>query len=153
MTMPSERRRALRWGRATLECIGNDPGTPSELKVDAISVLAAFPGDRAVATCFLEQDDECLVRQLAAIEAAQDILRRACVCEELSEQTRFAAKATDRHFPQSWELSRAPWPQSPRGWVEFYLLRNMDAATLRHECLEIGITDADAACARLGSTT
>lgn len=25
MTMPSERRRALRWGRRTLEDIGNDP--------------------------------------------------------------------------------------------------------------------------------
>jgi len=149
MTMPSERRRALRWGRATLEHIGNDPGASAALKADAASVLAAFPDDRAVVTCFLEQDDTSLARQVVAIAAAQDILSRACQCPELSEQTRFAAKATDRHFPRAWELSKAPWPQSPRGWVEFYLLRDMDVETLRQESLQMGIADIDTACARL----
>jgi hypothetical protein len=149
MTMPSERRRALRWGRSTLEDIGIDPGVAAELKEEVDAVLAAFPDDRAIATCFLEQDDEKLARQLVALEAAQDILWRAGRCPELSERTRFAAQATDRHFPQRWELSQAPGPRSPRNWVEFYLLRDMDAETMQRELLELGITDIDAACARL----
>jgi hypothetical protein len=149
MTMPSERRRALRWGRSTLEDICNDPAVSAELKAEAVGVLAAFPDDRAVATCFLEQDDQSLALNLAAIEAAQDIFWRTSRCPELSEQTRFAAKATDRHFPQRWELSDPPWTRSPRNWVEFYLLRDMDADTMRQELLQLGITDIDVPCARL----
>lgn len=98
--MPSERRRALRWGRAVLHDIANDPGVPAALAMDAANVLAAFPDDRAVATCFLEHDDQQLQRHLVAIEAAQTVLSQACRCPELSEQTRSSAAATDRHFPQ-----------------------------------------------------
>ena len=149
MTMPSERRRALRWARATLGDIQSDPGAPAELKSDVAAVLAAFPDDRAVATCFLEQDDDNLARQLVAIEAAQEVLWHASRCPELSEQTRIASEATDRHFPQRWELSNASWTRSPRDWVELYLLRDMDAETMRQELLQLGITNIDAACARL----
>jgi hypothetical protein len=149
MTMPSERRRALRWGRSTLEDICNDPGVSVELKSEVDAVLAAYPNDRAVATCFLEQDDEKLARQLAALEAAQDILWRSSRCPELSEKTRFAVKVTDRHFPQRWELSEEARLRPPRDWVEFYLLRDMDAETMRQELLQLGITDIDATCSRL----
>jgi hypothetical protein len=129
--------------------IQSDPGAPAEFKSDVAAVLAAFPDDRAVATCFLEQDDDYLARQLVAIEAAQEVLRRASRCPELSEQTRIASEATDRHFPQRWELSKAGWTWSPRDWVELYLLRDMDAETMRQELLQLGITKIDAVCARL----
>ena len=65
---------------------------------------------------------------------------------QVSEQIRMA----DRHFPQRSELlSKASWPRSPRDWVEFYLLMDMDAETMRQELLRLGITNIDAACARL----
>ena len=92
------------------------------LKAEVNSVLAVFPDNRAMATCFLEQDDESLSRQLEAIAAAQSIFRRASQCPELNERTRFATKATDRHFPQGWEIGTAA---APRQWVAFYLLRNV----------------------------
>jgi hypothetical protein len=149
MTMPCERRRALRWARATLKGIHNDAGASPEVKAEAGAALAAFPDDRAVATCFLEQDDDNLARHLVAIEAAQKVLWRASGCPELSEQTRIASEATDRHFPQCWELSEASWTRSPRDWVELYLLRDMDAEAMWQELLQLGITNIDAACARL----
>ena len=112
MTIPSERRRALRWARATLEDIHSDPGASAEVKAEAAAVLAAFPDDRAVATCFLEQDDDNLARQLVAIEAAQEVLWRASRCPELSEQNRLASEATCcipcDHVPiRSWPLFKA----------------------------------------------
>ncbi|WP_144290003.1 BPSL0761 family protein [Ideonella sp. A 288] len=149
MTMPSERRRALRWTWAVLQDISNDAGVPAALGADVAAALAAFPNDRAVATCFLEEDDERLQRHLAAIEVAQEILNRARRCPDLTQQTRAAAVATDRHFPQNWEMSKAPWPMPPRDWVEFYLLQDMDAEAMRRELLERGIADKDLACERL----
>ena len=150
MTTPAERRRALRWARSTFEAIYNDPGASAEVKADTAAVLAAFPDDRAVSTCFLEQDDDNLARHLVAIEAAQEVLWRASRSTGLSEQTRMAIEATDRHFPPRSELlSKASWPRSPRDWVEFYLLMDMDAETMRQELQRLGITNIDAACARL----
>lgn len=134
--------------------IANDPGVPAALAVDAANVLAAFPEDRAVATCFLEQDEERLQRHLVAIEAAQKVLSQACRCPELSEQTRSSVVATDRHFPQCWEMSKAPWPLPPRAWVEFYLLRDLTAETMQQELQQLGIADTDRVCERLmGSGT
>jgi len=153
MTTPAERRRALRCARATFEGICSDPGAPAEVKAESAAVLAAFPDDRAVATCFLEQDDDDLARQLVAIEAAQEVLWRTSRSLGLSEQTRMAVEATDRHFPQRFELSKSSWTRSPRDWVEFYLLRDMDAETMRQELLRLGITNIDAACARLVQST
>ncbi len=149
MTMPSERRRALRWARAVLQDIRDDPGVPAALGADAAAVLAGFPDDRAVATCFVEEDDEHLKRYLESIEAAHDILTRAKRCPDLTEQTRIAALATDRHYPQRWEMSEPPRPIIPCNWVEFYLLRDLDAETMRLELLELGIADPDLACERL----
>lgn len=148
MTTPAERRRALRWARSTFEDICNDPGASAEVKAGAAAVLAAFPDDRAVATYFLEQDDDELARQLVAIEAAQQVLWRASRSPGLSEQTRMSIEATDRHFPQRSELSKESW-MSPREWVEFYLLMDMNAKTMRQELLRLGITNIDAACERL----
>ena len=105
-----------------MESLCRDPGAPPVLRAETAAVLAAFPDDRAVVACFLEQDDESLAKQLEAIAAAQRIFRRASQCSELSEPTRFAAKATDRHFPQGWEIGTAP---APRQWVAFYLLRDV----------------------------
>ena len=150
MKTPAERRRALRWARSTFEDICNDPGASAELKAGAAAVLAAFPDDRAVATCFLEQDDDDLARQLGAIEAEQEVLWRASRSPGLSEQTRTSVEATDRHFLQRYELSKENWtPLSPRDWVEFYLLLDMNAKTMRQELLRLGITNIDAACERL----
>lgn len=148
MTMPSERRRALRWGRAVLEGIRADPGVPAGLRADVDAVLATFPNDRAVATCFVEEDDSSLRGHLAAIEAAQQILVWAKCCPDLSQQTQLAAAAADRHFPQSWEMSKAPWPLPPRDWVGLYLLRDTDAETMRQELLAQGILDAVVVCTR-----
>jgi hypothetical protein len=147
--MPSERRRALRWGRAVLQKIANDPGVPAELAAEVVEVLAVFPDDRAVATCFLEQDDELLQQHLATIEASQEILAKACRSPELGDQTRFAAATTDRHFPQPWEMSKAPGQLPPRDWVELYLLRDLSVVAMRQELLQLGITDIERVCERL----
>jgi hypothetical protein len=129
--------------------ITNDPGLPAELAAKVAGVAAAFPDDRAVATCFLEQDDERLQQHLATIEAAQEMLAQACRCPELSEQTRFAAATTDRHFPQPSEMSKAPGQLTPRDWVELYLLRDLCVVAMRQELLQLGITDIDRVCERL----
>lgn len=149
MTTPAERRRALRWARSTFEDICNDPGASAEVKAGAAAVLAAFPDDRAVATCFLEQDDDDLARHLVALEAAQEVLWRASRSPGLSEQTRMSVEATDRHFPQRFELSKESWTLSPRDWVESYLLLDMSAKTMRQELLRLGNTNIDAACEQL----
>lgn len=130
--------------------IGNNPGVPPALKADVEHVLAAFPDDRAVATCFLEQDEDQLQRHLAAIEAAQKMLDRARRCLELNERTRSSAVVTDRHFPQDWEMSKSLCPLSAREWVDFYLLRDLSVETLRQELLQLGLTNIDTVCERLG---
>ena len=150
MTTPAERKRAQRWARSTFEDICNDLGASAEVKAGAAAVLAAYPDDRALATCYLEQDDDNLAQHLVPTEAAQEVLWRASRCPQLSDRTRIAVEATDRHFPQRSELlSRASWLRSPRDWVELYLLMDMDAETMRQELLRLGITNIDAACARL----
>lgn len=133
-----------------MQVVRNDPGVPPDLAADVDDVLATFPDDRAVATCFLERDEERLQRDLAAIEAAQEVLGRARRCIDLSERTRSSVVATDRHFPQNWEMSKAPWPLSSREWVEFYLLRDLSVETMQRELLQLGFTDIDMVCARLG---
>lgn len=149
MTMPSERRRALRLARAVLESIANDLKVPEVLAADVAEVLTEFPEDRAVATCFVEDDEVRLRRYLGAIEAAQKILVQAKCCPDLSHKTRASAAATERHFPQIWEMSKAPWPLPPHDWVEFYLLRDLDGETMRLELLQLGLPDTDLACKRL----
>lgn len=143
MTMPSERRRALRWGRKTLEDIGNDPGAPTALKAEATASLLEYPDDQALVTCFLELTDERLARQLTAIAVVQGIFQRAAQCPDLGEQTRFAARATNRHFPQCWELSAL----APREWVAFYLVRDMNAEEVKRAWPEIGLSTAVAGSA------
>lgn len=149
ITMPSERRRAMRWARATLQSICEDPIASPELRSEAVAVLAEFPDDRDVATCFLGQDDEGLAQGLTAVSAAQELFQRAR-CSDLSGQTQSAVAATCRHFPQSWEMSGALWSRSPRAWVEFYLLRDL-AETSRLECTQVGAMSTDAACVQLGA--
>ncbi|WP_414710196.1 BPSL0761 family protein [Roseateles sp.] len=47
MTQPSERRRALRWGRDTLAAIMADPGVPPGMWQEAEALMAAYPDDRS----------------------------------------------------------------------------------------------------------
>lgn len=153
MTMPSERRRALRWARAVLEEVRNDPGLPAELRSDIASVLADFPDDRAVATCFLEEDDSRIRAHLEAIEAAHGALSWAKCHPLLTDQTRNSAAVTHRHFPQPLEMSKSAFPMPPRDWVEFYLLRDLEPGSTQRELLELGVANTHLLCDRLAEAT
>jgi hypothetical protein len=148
MTMPAERRRALRWANESLRAIAEDKGIPRHLKAEIDALLQAFPDDRTLATCFLEQQDEAIPAMLASIKAAQAIFESAGRCPALSEQTRRMARVVDRHFPQPEELGTA-WPFSDgRGWVEFFLLRDLDVPELQRELQGLGIGNLSEAMAR-----
>lgn len=153
MTMPSERRRALRWARSVLEAVRNDPGLPPDRRPTVVAVLDALPDDRMVATCFLEEDEARLPAHLKAIEAAQGVLSWASHHPLLTEQTRHAATVTHRHFPQPFEMSKAAVPMAPRDWVDFYLLRDLDPESMRREWMALGVSNADLLSDRLADAS
>jgi hypothetical protein len=148
MTMPAERRRALRWSNESLREIADDPGVPRHLKDAIESVLQTFPDDRTLTTCFLEQQDEAIPAMLTSIEAAQLIFSSASRCLELTDKTRRMALVVDRHFPQPDELSTS-WPCfEGRYWAEFYLLRDLDVPELQAELQGLGIENLSEAMTR-----
>lgn len=150
MTQPSERRRALRWGRDTLAAIMADPGVPPGMRQEAEATVAAYPDDRSIATCFLEVDDLQLEQHLSVLLKTHELLKQGSSCPSLSRETRMEARATDRHFPQCAELARGNLAiTKPRQWVAFHLLRDMDTASLHAELQGLGIADPDRACAKL----
>lgn len=149
MTMPFERRRNLLRGRKTLQLIANDPDTPPGLKAEALAVLAKFPDDRALATCFLECEDGNLDGLIETLAAAHRALQQAMTCDALSVDVRHAALATERHFPKQTELSSETGRMSPRRWIAAYLLSDTTVDELCAEWRRLGIEDTEAASARL----
>ena len=134
MTTPTERRRALRWMAETLQDLGADPLAPEKIKREAEELLAAWPGQSDVASCFLEMPEEKLGGVLEAICRGQELLEQASCCRSLDPKTKRAVQATARHFPQAWELPAGrEKPLLPRAWIDLYLLRDVDHADLARE--------------------
>ena len=75
------------------------------MKSEAKDLVARYPDHRAVATYFLEQDEQQIAQWLQVFMRAQALLVRALHIEAMGELTRLVACRADRHFPQQFELN------------------------------------------------
>lgn len=148
MTIPAERRRALRWASQALREIAADPGASAHLKAEVEALMETFPDDRTLATCFLERHEKSIPSMLTSIEAASLVLAVASRCLELGDDTRRMACTIARHFPHPVELRTAGAVFDARSWVDFHLLRDLDAKALQQELEALGIENLNEVIAR-----
>ena len=99
MTMPTERMRAIRWGRQLLQRIAADPSVSEGLRQRAAAVLPEYPEGDALSRLVTELAPALPRTFAAALSEAVKVFNQVHMLGIGSEETRSELMRALRHFP------------------------------------------------------